>query len=85
MLYSDECFQSILQIRSNQKDTEALTSDREKRPDTESQGLDSEYETDDDSRQQNSSDELAIVAAATPSGHPIESGYGRSKEEDEGI
>lgn len=28
---------------------------------------------------------LAIVAAATPSGHPIESGYGRSKEEDEGI
>jgi hypothetical protein len=28
---------------------------------------------------------LAIVAAATPSGLPIESGYGRSKEEDEGI
>ena len=28
---------------------------------------------------------VVVAAAATPSGHPIESGYGRSKEEDEGI
>ena len=66
VLYSDECFQSILQIRSIQKETEALMPDLAKRQEKESRGAESEPEASHDSTWRRVSDEL-VVAAATDS------------------
>ncbi|CAI5712505.1 unnamed protein product [Hyaloperonospora brassicae] len=68
-VYRDECFQSILQIRSIQKETEALMSDLAKRQEKTSRGAESESEANPDSRWRRVSDELVAIASATDARH----------------
>ncbi|KAG6971314.1 hypothetical protein JG687_00002137 [Phytophthora cactorum] len=68
--YSDECYQSIQQLRSIKKETEELMSDPAKQPDTESLDTDNKPATDSESRRRRSSMDLAAVAPSPESTSP---------------
>ncbi|KAG6975590.1 hypothetical protein JG688_00002226 [Phytophthora aleatoria] len=68
--YSDECYQSIQQLRSIKMETEELMSDPAKQPDTESLDTDNKPATDGESRRRRSSMDLAAVAPSPESTSP---------------